>query len=85
LRINNSRGKGDGMSYGYCRPSSNHPQSVNVAYVGQNVAQLRDSISYFIFAKLMASDDDNIKQVGVNTLGDAALRQYPITEADIGP
>jgi len=82
LRINNSRGKGDGISYAYCRPSSNHPQSVNVAFVGQNVQQLKDSISYFVFAKLMASDDDNIKQVGANTLADAALRTYPITEAD---
>jgi hypothetical protein len=85
LRINNSKGKGSGTDYQYCRPSSNHPQSVNVAYVGQNVAQLRDSVSYFVFAKLMASDDDNLKTVGMNTLMDAALRQYPITEADIGP
>jgi len=85
LRINNSIGKSDGTSYAYCRPSSRHPQSVNVAFVGQNVQSLRDNISYFIFAKLMASDDENLKTVGANTYMDQALRQYPLNDADVNP
>ena len=85
LRINNSGGKGDGISYAYCRPSSRHPQTVNVAFVGTNVAALRDNISYFVYAKMMASDDENLKIPGTNTLMDAALRQYPLSDADVNP
>jgi hypothetical protein len=79
LNINKDRGKGDGLNYDYCRPSSNHPQSVNVAFVGQNVAQLRDTVSYFVFAKLMASDDEHVVDA------DAPFRTYEINEADVSP
>lgn len=80
LQPNIDAGKGDGTKYDYCRPSSHHPGTVNVCFVDQNVQPLKDKISYFIFAKLMASDDDNLKEVGANKLLDVALRQYPIID-----
>jgi hypothetical protein len=79
LRINGALGLGDGRSYDYCRPSSRHPQSVNVAFVGQNVMQLRDTISYFVYAKLMASDDEHVVDA------EPAFRTTAITEADLSP
>ncbi len=85
LRINNDVGRSDGTYY-YCRPSSRHPQSVNAAYVEQNVQSLRDGISYFVFVKMMASDDEGLKQVGVNTtFPDQALKLYQLSEGDINP
>jgi hypothetical protein len=79
LTINSSIGKGDGRSYDFCRPSSHHPQSVNVAYVGQNVAQLRDTVSYYVFARLMAPDDANATGV------EPAFYLPDLTEADLWP
>jgi hypothetical protein len=85
LRINNDVGRGDD-SYYYCRPSSRHPQSVNVAFVEVNTAPLRDSISYFVFLKMMASDDEGLKQVGVNqAFPDMPLKFYQLSEGDINP
>lgn len=85
----------DATAYTWCRPSSRHPQMVNVAFVTQNVQQLKDTISYFVFAKLMASDDDGIRNPGAtgqaagtspNTIAiDPNLRQYQLTDADIAP
>lgn len=61
IRINGNAGKGDGSnSYDYCRPASRHPQMVNVAFVGQNVSTLRDNVSYFVFSKLMSTDDESV-------------------------
>lgn len=79
LKINGSIGKGDGMNYDYCRPSSQHPRSVNVAFVGQNVAQLRDVVSYYVFARLMAPNDDLAGGIG------DPFSSYPLTDADIWP
>jgi hypothetical protein len=83
LRPNGGAGQGSGTSYDYCRPSSKHPQTANVAFVGQNVWPLRDTISYFVFAKLMASDDANVSTG--EAAADAAMRSYQLTEADLSP
>jgi hypothetical protein len=86
LHINRDIGKGTGTSYDYCRPSSRHPQTVNVAYVGTNVAALNDKISYFIYAQLMASDDAN---AGLNDDNDVpidpAFRTYELSNSDVYP
>lgn len=79
LQPNVDAGKGDGAKYDFCRPSSRHPGTINVCFVDQNVQPLKDTISYFVFAKLMASDDDNLREVGGIKFLDAALREYPLT------
>lgn len=85
LRINNDVGRSDGTYY-YCRPSSRHPQSVNVAFVEVNVAPLRDAVSYFVYLKLMASDDEGLKQAGLNqAFPDMPLKFYQLSEGDIAP
>jgi hypothetical protein len=93
LHINVDAGKGNGTSYDYCRPSSHHPRTVNVAYVGTNVAALHDKISYFVYSKLMASDDAHVAEPGKrysstdpasDTIG-AAFRKYDLSDADISP
>jgi hypothetical protein len=93
LQMNVDTGKGTGTSYDYCRPSSHHPQMVNVAFVATNVAALQEKISYFVYAKLMASDDANVAKLGMrynrsdptsDTIG-AAFRTYELTDVDINP
>ncbi|MBN8627770.1 MAG: DUF1559 domain-containing protein [Planctomycetes bacterium] len=85
LRLNSNIGQGDQVDYNFCRPSSRHPQLINVAYVGQNVQSLKDNIQYFVFAKLMSSDDGQMKLPGTNTLCDPVLRQYQLNDSDINP
>jgi hypothetical protein len=90
LQPNVGIGQGDGTSYDYCRPSSRHPQYVNVAFAGQNVSSLRDNISYYVYAKLMASDDENVCIPGMSSAEtDAALgrrfRTRPLSDADVNP
>ncbi|MCE9606186.1 MAG: DUF1559 domain-containing protein [Planctomycetia bacterium] len=86
-RINFDMGKGDFQDYKYCRPSSRHPQGVNVAFMGKNVVFMRDTLSYFVFAKLMSSDDALMKvpgTTGASTIN-IALVKYQINDADINP
>lgn len=93
LHPNVGRGPGDGKSFDHTRPSSRHPQSVNVAFVEINVAPLRDSISYFVYAKLMASDDAHMAPAGRRPDPAAVdaidphrhLRDYQLKEADMEP
>lgn len=85
MRINVDPGRGDGISYDYCRPSSKHPQGINVAFVGQNVQFMRDTLAYFVFAKLMASEDARMRLPGTQTQADPVLRQYQLSDADINP
>lgn len=90
LGINVDMGKGDGKSYNYCRPSSRHPQSVNLAFVEVNVAPLRDTISYYVYAKLMASDDEHVAPAGQRRDESAAgpyrgFRGYKLSEEEINP
>lgn len=69
----------------YARPSSHHPGGFNVAFAGTNVQFINEQISYYIYAKLMASDDANAKLPGSDTPLDAAFRKYEVTDADINP
>lgn len=93
LQPNVELGKGDGKSYDYCRPSSRHPQSFNVAFVEPSVMPLRDTISYFVYAKLMSSDDAGIAPAGrprdeatMNAMDPHRfLREFELTEGDINP
>jgi len=71
--------------YEYCRPSSSHVGGVNVAFAAGNVVFLNDKINYFVFAKLMASDDAGIKTPGTQTLADPALRLYQLSDDELKP
>lgn len=64
LEINADLGRSDGRNMDYCRPSSYHPGGVNVLYVGQNVQPLSEKISYLVLAKLMSSEDMQMKYPG---------------------
>lgn len=64
LKINAEVGRGDGRSMDYCRPSSNHPGGVNVVYVDQNAKFLSESISYHVLARMMSSEDFQMKYPG---------------------
>jgi hypothetical protein len=90
LQPNVGIGLEDGTSYDYCRPSSRHPQSFNVAFAGQNVSSLRDNVSYYVYAKLMASDDENVRIPGksleetTSALG-RQFRTRELYDVDINP
>lgn len=93
LQPNVGIGLGDRKSFSHTRPSSRHPQAVNVAFVEVNVPPLRDTISYFVYAKLMTSDDEQVRPAGVRpdaTAIDAIdpqrhLRTYELKEGDFWP
>ena len=93
LQPNVEMDKGDGKSYDFCRPSSRHPQGVNVAFVEQNVQGLSDAISYFVYAKLMSSDDAAIAPAGqprdeaaINAMDPHRfLREYELKDEDLYP
>lgn len=93
LALNSDMGKGDGKSFNYTRPSSQHPQAINIAFVGQNVQAMRDTVSYFVYCKLMASDDANVALPGrhkgsndpTDDAIDIAFRTYRLTDDDINP
>lgn len=85
LEMNQEVGRGDGIDSRFCRPSSYHPGGVNVAFVGQNIQFMRDTIDYFVWCKLMASEDSQMKTPGTDNLADAALRQYQMMDTDIAP
>jgi len=71
--------------YKYCRPSSKHSGGFNVAFANGQVAFLSDRISYFIYAKLMASDDSGAKMAGTQTTLDPTFRGYQMNDADLNP
>ena len=66
LKINADIGRGDGCNMDYCRPSSNHPGGVSVLYVDQNAQFLSERISYFVLARFMSSEDQQMKYPGKN-------------------
>lgn len=70
------------LEYKYCRPSSPHDGGFNVAFAGKNVMLLKDTISYFVYARLMASDDAGTKLPGSQALIDANFRGYLIECGD---
>jgi prepilin-type N-terminal cleavage/methylation domain-containing protein len=94
FRINSYAGSGletdaTAQAYAFARPSSKHPQLVNIAFVGQNVQAMRDSLSYYVFAKLMATDDKNITNVpgGTTVTGSSVVlfKNYQLSDADVNP
>jgi hypothetical protein len=70
------------LEYKYCRPSSPHPDGFNVAFAGKNVMFINDKISYFVYSRLMASDDAGAKLPGSQVLIDANFRGYQIDAGD---
>jgi type II secretory pathway pseudopilin PulG len=86
--LNVDAGQGDGISYDYARPSSKHPNGLNVAFVGSQVQFMKDSLSYYVYVKLMTTDDLNASTLdagGVPTPLLEALRTYKLTDADVNP
>jgi len=74
-----------GPSYRHSRPASNHPEGFNSAFAAGNVVFLRETISYFVYAKLMASDDANAQIPGSQELVDERFRKYELQDLDINP
>jgi hypothetical protein len=93
LKINAEPGLGTGRNFNHTRPPSKHPGGVNVAFAGQNVRFLNEKISYFVYCKLMASDDANVaipgrhkgSTAGPNDAIDPAFRTYRLTDEDVNP
>jgi hypothetical protein len=88
MRINADVGKGDGLKFDYCRPSSRHPGGVVICTAGLTASFLNEKISYFVYAKMMASDDEQAAKAGSpksTGLVDAAFREYPLSDADLNP
>jgi len=80
-RINVETGKGDGLSYDYARPSSKHPSGVNVAFVGSQVQFVKETLSYYVYIKLMTSNDVQIRifdPQGDPLLAPTELRHFEI-------
>ncbi len=46
---------------------------------------LRDNVAYFVYAKLMSSEDMQMKLPGTNTQCDPVLRQYQLNDSEINP
>lgn len=46
---------------------------------------LNEKISYFVYAKLMASDDAGIRTPGEDTRAEPALQRYQLTDGDLDP
>lgn len=76
---------GPATSYRYSRPSSRHPEGFNLVCVGGNIPFIRDTLDYYIYAKLMASDDANAKLPGSETLLDERFRNYQLVDEDLNP
>jgi prepilin-type processing-associated H-X9-DG protein len=88
MRINVDGNLGNGISYDYARPASWHPGGVNMAFVDGSARFVKDSLSYYVYARLMASDDANAG--GVDAGGNvrplaAEFRSYTLTDADLNP
>ena len=70
-------GQGSGTDMAFARPSARHPGGFNIAYVGQNIQFLRDTIDYYVYAKLMTTSDTDLMLPGTRTpiagLGDVRL------------
>ena len=81
----NRRLANQGPSYKLCRPSSSHPGGFNVAFAGKNVQFVRDTISYFIYAKLMASDDQNARLPGSPEKLDPLFSRDSVRDEDLNP
>jgi prepilin-type N-terminal cleavage/methylation domain-containing protein/prepilin-type processing-associated H-X9-DG protein len=87
-RVNAEAGTRNKNSYAYCRPSSRHPNGVNVVFVGGNTSFLSDKISYFVYAKLMSTDDATVAIPGEtppSSVLPASMRTYLLKGEDLEP
>lgn len=87
-RINAEAGRRDKNSYAFCRPSSRHPNGINVMFAGGNGIFLSDKISYFVYAKLMSTNDALValpRDVGPTGSLPSSLRTYQLTAKDLEP
>ncbi|MGC3970756.1 MAG: DUF1559 domain-containing protein [Pirellulales bacterium] len=77
LHMNEGYGRSPIGTMSQARPSSRHPGGFNVAFVGQNVMFLRDTIDYYVYAKLLTSNDADLMRPGtrepIAKLGDVWL------------
>lgn len=79
-------GKQHPLEYKYCRPSSAHAGGFNAAFAGNNVIFVKDTISYYIYARLMASDDRMARLPGTNTYAFPELKdQDPAPDFELDP
>jgi hypothetical protein len=88
LRTNVGTGSGDGASYDHARPSSRHPGGFNVAMAGSQVFFMKETISYYVYARLMAPDDKNaglLDGEGNFVSMPAAFGDHPLSDADVNP
>jgi hypothetical protein len=88
LEINVDAGKGNGSSYAYARPSSSHPGGVNMAFVAGNVWFMKDTLSYFVYVKLMTSSDDKAATrgpQGVTVKLPAGFASHRLVDAEVNP
>jgi prepilin-type processing-associated H-X9-DG protein len=88
LQVNRGVGTGDGTNYDQARPSSRHPGGFNVAFAGSQVQFLKETISYYVYARLMAPDDKNAGLVDVDgkvVPMAAAFSDRSLTDADVNP
>jgi hypothetical protein len=86
--INIDAGTGNGRSYAHARPSSKHPGGFNAAFAGSQVLFLKDKISYYVYAKLMASHDaaaGAVDDAGGVRLMPEAFRTAKLTEEEVNP
>ncbi|MBA4019092.1 MAG: hypothetical protein C0483_18140 [Pirellula sp.] len=84
LHPNERVGQGSGSEMAFARPSGRHPGGFNVAYVGQNVQFVRDTIDYYVWAKLMTSSDTDLMLPGTRT-PIAGLGSVQLTDELINP
>ena len=84
LHPNERVGQGDGTDIAFARPSSRHSGGFNVAYVGQNVQFIRDTIDYYVWAKLMTSSDTDLMLPGTRA-PIAGLGDVRLTDEQINP
>jgi hypothetical protein len=87
-KINVDGGLGSGLEYEYARPSSKHVDGINLVFAGMNVHYMSNKLSYFVYIKLMTSNDAQIKTLdaeGKWTLANPVLRFHQLSNADLNP
>ncbi len=86
-KINFKRGQQSGAyaagDYQWARPSSNHPDSVNVAFCDGSVRRLNDDIGYDVYAQLMTSNGAGVTMDSSGTFpSNVTVRTYLLDESD---
>ncbi|MDA7980800.1 MAG: hypothetical protein MPJ50_18750, partial [Pirellulales bacterium] len=71
-------GGSEALDSTWARPSSNHPQIVNAAFLDAHVATLSQDISYVVYAQLMTIKGTAATPVGVGN----NVQTYILDSAD---